>query len=121
MGSPRITLEGRIGTDIEYRQVVSSGVARFRVITNDRKKVNKVGPNDTFVEEWEDANTTGWNIEIWGNSALKVKNHLEKGDPIVLAGVIFEDKWTGKDGEQKSTFLIKADYIGLDVGKAKTQ
>ena len=92
MGSPRITLEGRIGTDIEYRQVVSSGVARFRVITNDRKKVNKVGPNDSVVEEWEDANTTGWNVEIWGNSALKVKNHLEKGDPIVLAGIIFEDK-----------------------------
>jgi len=113
MGSPRITMDGRIGTDIEYRTVGNSGVARFRAITNDRKLVE---------EEWTDANTTGWNVEIWGNSALKVKAHLEKGDPIVLEGIIFEDRWNDKvTGEPKSTFLIKASYIGLDVGKAKTQ
>ena len=111
MSSPRINLEGRIGTDIEYRTAGNSGVARFRVITNDRKKVD---------EEWQDANTTGWNVEIWGNSAQKVKAHLEKGDPIVLDGVIFEDKWEDKTtGEPKSTMLIKADYIGLNVGRVK--
>lgn len=113
MGSPRITLEGRIGTNVEYRQVGNSGVARFRAITNDRRKVD---------DEWQDTNTSGWNVEIWGNSAVKVKNHLEIGDPIVLEGVIFEDRWTDKTtGEPKSSFLIKADYIGLNVGRVNTQ
>lgn len=112
MGSPRITLDGNIAKAIEYRAVGNSGVARFRVMTNDRRKID---------DEWTDTNSTGWNVEIWGNSAIKVRDHLEVGDPIVLEGIIFEDKWEDKvTGEPKSSMVIKADYIGLNVGKAKT-
>jgi single-strand DNA-binding protein len=89
------------------------------MITNDRQKVRTTTENSVG-EEWEDANTTGWNVEIWGNSALKVRDHLEIGDPIIVLGVIFEDKWVDKTtGEEKSSLLVKAEAIGLDVGKVK--
>lgn len=117
MGSPTFTSRGRIGTDITYRAVGNSGVARFRMITNDRKKIDHAV--EVGQDQWEDANTTGWNVEIWGNSAIKVRDHLEKGDPIIVIGVIFEDKWTDKEGEEKSSMLVKAEAIGLDVGKVK--
>ena len=110
MVSPTINIDGRIGTDVEYRKVGESAVARFRVITNDRKKVD---------DEWTDTNTTGWNVEIWGYHADKVKAHLEKGDPVVITGIIFEDKWTGSDGTEKSSMLVKADHVGLNVGRVK--
>lgn len=116
MPSPRISVQGNIGTEITHRKVGNSAVARFRVITNDTKFVGT--SSESNKKEWEDINTTGWNVEIWGYHADKVAKHLEKGDPIVLEGKIFEDRWTDQNGEQKSSLLIKADYIGLNVGKA---
>lgn len=116
MPSPRIYIQGNIGTDITYRKVGNSAVARFRVITNDRKFVGATSeqPNK---KEYEDANTTGWNIEIWGYHADKVNKHLEKGDPVVIEGSIFEDRWTDSEGNEKFTLLVKAEYVGLNVGK----
>jgi len=109
MGSPVITMRGNIAKAIEYRVVGNSGVARFRMMTNDRKKVD---------EEWTDTNSSGWNVEIWGNSAIKVRDHLELGDPIIVIGTIFEDRWEDKvTGEPKFSLLVKAEAIGLDVGK----
>ena len=112
MGSPTITMRGNIAKAIEYRTVGNSGVARFRMMTNDRQKVK-----DTE-NEWEDKNSSGWNVEIWGNSAIKVRDHLELGDPIIVIGTIFEDRWEDKvTGEPKFSLLVKAEAIGLDVGK----
>ena len=109
MGSPVITMRGNIAKAIEYRVVGNSGVARFRMMTNDRKKVD---------EEWTDTNSSGWNVEIWGNSAIKVRDHLELGDPIIVIGTIFEDRWEDKvTGEPKFSLLVKAEANGLDVGK----
>lgn len=111
MGSPTITMRGNIAKAIEYRAVGNSGVARFRMMTNDRKNTDG---------EWSDTNSSGWNIEIWGNSAIKVRDHLEVGDPIIVIGVIFEDRWDDKvTGEPKFSLLVKAEAIGLDVGKVK--
>ena len=115
MPSPRIYMQGNIGTDISYRKVGNSAVARFRVITNDTKFVGN--SSESNKKEWEDIHTTGWNVEIWGYHADKVNKHLEKGDPVVIDGIIFEDKWTGQDGEQKSTLLVKAEYVGLNIGR----
>lgn len=111
MGSPTITLRGNIAKAVEYRTVGSSAVARFRMMTNDRQKVE---------DEWVDKNPSGWSVEIWGNSATKVRDHLEVGDPIIVLGVIFEDRWEDKvTGEQKSSLLIKAEAVGLDVGRVR--
>ena len=109
--NPTIYVNGRVGTNIEIRDVGSSKVARFRVVTNDRRK------NDQGI--WEDVNTSGWNIAAWDKLALKVVAHLEKGDPIMVYGRIFDDSWVDGEGNKRFSTEIRAEDIGLNVLLAK--
>lgn len=109
--NPTIYVNGRIGTEITTRNVGNTKVARFRVITNDRRK-NESG-------EWEDANTSGWNVAAWDKLGDKVIEHLEKGDPVMISGRIFEDSWVDGDGNKRFSTEIRAEDIGLNVLLAK--
>ena len=109
--NPTIHLNGRIGTDITPRTVGNTKVVRFRLVTNDRRK-NADG-------EWEDANVSGWNIAAWDKLGDKVLEHLEKGDPVMVTGRIFEDKWTDTDGNTRYSTEVRAEDIGLNVLLAK--
>lgn len=113
MSSPTITIAGNIGTEIKFRSTNNSEVANFRVITNDRRQ------NEN--NQWEDYNTTGWNVEVWGRLAKKVTEHLEKGDPVIITGSIYEQQWVGNQGDQMKTMIVKANNVALDVGLAKTK
>ena len=109
--NPTIYVNGRVGTNIEIRDVGSSKVARFRVVTNDRRK------NDQGI--WEDVNTSGWNIAAWDKLASKVAAHLEKGDPVMIYGRIFEDTWVDGEGNKRFSTEIRAEDIGLNILLAK--
>lgn len=104
--NPTIYVNGRIGTDVTVRPVGNTKVARFRVITNDRRKVDG---------EWEDINTSGWNVAAWDKLADKVSDHLEKGDPVMIYGRIFEDAWVDGEGNKRFSTEIRAEDIGLNI------
>ena len=109
--NPTIQIKGNIGTDIDERKVGNTKVARFRVITNDRRKNDK--------DEWEDANTSGWSIAAWDKLGQKVIDHLEKGDPVMIFGKIFEDSWVDSDGNKRFSTEVRAESIGLDIERVK--
>lgn len=110
--NPDIYVCGNIGTEITKRQVGNGTVVRFRVITNDRTK------NDQG--EWVNKNTSGWNVSAWDRLGEKVLTHLEKGDPVIIKGRIFEDTWTDNEGATRYSTEIRAEVIGLDVALAKS-
>lgn len=107
MANPTVVISGRVGTDIESRTVGGSQKVKFRLITSDRRKNDK--------DEWEDKNTSGWNITAWDKLAERVLNHLEKGDPVTVQGVAYEDSWEDKEGNKRKTVEIKANNISLDL------
>ena len=109
--NPTIYINGRIGTDITVRTVGNTKVAKFRVVTNDRRK------NESGV--WEDVNTSGWSIAAWDKLADKVEAHLEKGDPVMIYGRIFDDSWTDNDGNRRNSTEVRAEDIGLNILLAK--
>lgn len=109
--NPTIYINGRIGTDITVRTVGNTKVAKFRVVTNDRRK------NESGV--WEDVNTSGWSVAAWDKLADKVETHLEKGDPVMIYGRIFDDSWTDSDGNRRNSTEVRAEDIGLNVLLAK--
>lgn len=108
MSNPNITLIGRIATEPEFKTLPSgTSAARFRVITNDRRK-------NTF-GEWEDHDTSGWNIIAWDRLAENIIGQLSKGEQIIVNGIIKETSWVDSDGNKRYSFEVKAQHIGKDL------
>lgn len=109
MSNPNITLIGRIATEPEFKTLPSgSTVARFRVISNDRRK-NSFG-------EWEDHDTSGWNVIAWDRLAENISGQLNRGEQVIIYGTIKEISWMDSStGSRKYSFEIKAQHIGKDL------
>lgn len=109
MSNPTITLVGRIATEPEFKTLPSgTSMARFRVISNDRRK-NAFG-------EWEDHDTSGWNVVAWDRLAENVSGVLSRGEQIIVHGVIKEISWVDNStGDRRYSFEIKAQHIGKDL------
>lgn len=112
MSNPNITLIGRVANDIDHKILPSgTAVSRFRLITNDRKK-NAFG-------EWEDHDTSGWNITAWDRLAENIVSEFSRGEQVIVNGVIKEISWIDASGNKKYSFEVKAQHIGKDLLLAK--
>lgn len=109
MSNPNITLIGRVANDVEFKTLPSgTSVARFRLITNDRRK-NAFG-------EWEDHDTSGWNIIAWDRLAENIAGEFNRGEQVIVNGIIKETSWMDStSGERKYSFEVKAQHIGKDL------
>lgn len=108
MSNPNIVLSGRVGTDIESRQMTDGTMkAKFRIITSDRRK-NENG-------QWEDKDTSGWTVVAWGSLANKAIEHLSKGDPVTVQGTIKEVSWTDQEGNKKKSTETRASEIAINL------
>jgi single-strand DNA-binding protein len=80
---------------------------KFRMITNDWVK-DQDG-------QWGNKNTSGWNVEVWGDQAEKLKSHLKKGSGVMVMGKMRERLWEDKEGNKRSSVEVKADSVALDI------
>ena len=103
MANPTITLEGRIGQDPEP---VGSNGLRLRVATSDRVKNDETG-------NWEDKNTSWWTVKLWRNLSDQSKNVLKKGMEVTIIGKIYEENWTDKEGQKRTSYEVNADSIAV--------
>lgn len=107
MANPDITIRGNLASDPEIRNLPSGKVLNMRVITNDWYKDDN--------GEFKNKNTSGWNIEAWGDLAERAYNNLKKGDNVTIMGTIKERSYEAKDGSKRYTTEVKAFSIALDV------
>lgn len=105
-------IEGRIGKDIEIKQVGQSVVAKLSVATS---------------EKWTDKNTgqkqerTTWhNVEAWGKQAEIISQYFKKGDGIGLQGSIQTDEYE-KNGEKRYSNKIKLTSFWFPVSSSQAQ
>ena len=105
-------IEGRIGKDIELKQVGQSDVAKISVATS---------------EKWTDKNTgqkqerTTWhNVEAWGKQAEIISQYFKKGDGIGLQGSIQTDEYE-KNGEKRYSNKIKLTSFWFPVSSGQSQ
>lgn len=114
MSNPNIVLSGRIGTDIESKQMTDGTMkAKFRIITSDRRK-NEYG-------QWEDKDTSGWTVVAWGNLATKAIANLSKGDPVTVQGTIKEVSWLDPQGNKKKSTETRASEISINLYALKSE
>jgi single-strand DNA-binding protein len=113
MSNPNLTIIGRIGTDPEFKTYNGTPVVKFRVITSDRRK-NEQG-------QWEDVNTSGWNVSAWNNVADSAKGTLKKGQEVIIMGNMKEDTWKDNEGNPRRSVEIKANSIGITTYSVKKE
>lgn len=102
--NPEITIKGRLGADPE--KVGQTGL-KLRVVTNDRTK-NQNG-------DWEDKDTSWWTVKLWNGLADSSKNILKKGQEVIISGTIYQENWTDSNGNQRSSYEVRADNIAVGV------
>lgn len=101
----RVILIGHLGRDPETRSLENGAmVAKFSVATNERYQ-DKEG-------NWQDQ--TEWHeIIAWRNWAERAEKNLKKGMLIYLEGKLTHRTWQDKDGNNRKTTEVVADYFRI--------
>jgi len=101
----KITLIGNLGKDPEMRYLPSGeAVAVFNVATTETWKDKQGGKQDR----------TDWHrVEFIGRIAEVCGEYLKKGSSIYIEGSVRYDKWTDKDGVEKTMTKIRGDRMQM--------
>ena len=105
MSNPEVTIIGRLAADPEFKEFGNGTIAKFRIITSDRRK-NEDG-------QWVDINTSGWNVAAWNNLAESCRNVLAKGQEVIVIGTIKEEGWTDREGNSRKSVEVNASTVGV--------
>lgn len=110
MSLNKVMLLGRLGKDVEFKQLDSgSSVARFSVATGEKYK-DKAG-NVVEKTEWH-------NVVVWSKLAELCSEYLHKGSQVFVEGKITTRKWQNKEGQDQYTTEISARSVQfLDPNK----
>jgi single-strand DNA-binding protein len=101
----RVILIGNLGRDPEVRSLENGAmVAKFSLATSEsyRDKEN----NWQELTEWHD-------IIVWRTVAERAEKSLKKGMTIYLEGKLTHRTWQDKDGNNRKTTEIVADYFRI--------
>lgn len=102
------TIGGNVGTEPQIRFLGSgTAVANFNIACN--KPGAKKG--DGQEPDW-------FKVEIWGDDAQAAVDTLRKGSRVAVTGRVRTERWTGKDGTERVTTVIRADSWSSPDGQA---
>ena len=103
MANPTITIVGRVGQEPVK---LNGGGIRLRVVSNDRVKNDLTG-------NWDDKDTSWWTVKAWKSLAEQASSILKKGQEVVIMGKIYEETWTDKEGNSRTTYEVNAETIAV--------
>ena len=105
----KVTLIGNLGRDPELRYLPSGeAVATFSVATTEQWKDKQGGKQER----------TDWHrIEFIGRTAEVCGEYLKKGAAVYIEGRIQYDKWTDKEGVEKTMTKIRGDRMQMLGGR----
>lgn len=107
--SASIILVGNLAQDPELKFTgAGKALAKLAVVTSKRKKNDQTG-------QWEDTDTTFWNVTVWDKTAEHVADSLQKGDPVIVNGTAAERSWQNDAGEKRSRVEVNATNIAIDL------
>lgn len=111
MPLPRISGEFTLGGDPELRFTQSGkAVASFSAIAS---KSKNVGTREN--PDWQDDKEIWVRVTVWDKIAENVAESLEKGSRVVIIGEIFTEKYTDRDGNERTSLNVNAFEIGPSI------
>lgn len=91
----KVIIEGRLTSDSTLKKLPSgSQVLTFRIANNVYNRDNEV--------------TNYIDVELFGDRCEKLVNYLTKGKKVLADGKLKEDRWTDKDDNKRSKYIIVA-------------
>jgi single-strand DNA-binding protein len=106
--STNVTLTGTLGRDPELRFTRDGkAVVTMNVVTSKSVKTDD--------GKWENHEETWWRVTAWEKLAENVAETLLKGDPVVIIGRSFMDKYEDKDGNERQSLKVNAYNVALDL------
>ncbi|MGB9811366.1 MAG: single-stranded DNA-binding protein [Dictyoglomus turgidum] len=96
----KVILAGRLVADPEL-MVIKNGkdtqLCRFRIASNTVFRSKK---ETLFIR-----------VVVFGNQAVRIKEHLKKGDPVIVDGRLRMDQYTGKNQEKTISYEVIANRV----------
>ncbi len=113
----RITIVGNLGRDVELKYTPAGmAVGNFSVATTESRK-----SKDKDSESGYDKITTWFNCTVWGKQAENAAKFLVKGSPVYLDGKLTEERWTDKEGNEKTKLAINVTDVQFLERKDQAQ
>ena len=101
-----VIVMGNVGRDVEVRYMPSGdAVANLSIATSETWKDKATG---------EKKEATEWHkVVFYGKLAEVVGQYVKKGSSIYIEGSLHTKKWTDKDGQEKYSTEIKANFMQM--------
>ena len=112
-----VTLVGNLTDDPELRFTANgAAVANFRIAVSRRVR-------DAETNEWRDADTSFFRVNVWRQLAENVAESLSRGMRVVVTGTLRMRSWETQEGEKRSVVEIEAEDVGpsLKFATAKVE
>lgn len=102
-----ITIRGNVGRDPELRFLPSGdAVCNFSVAVSERVKKG---------DAWEETDPSWYRVTVFGREAEAVAEHLRGGQPVIVCGTQTLEKFTDKQGLERQTAAIRAEWRGVGI------
>ena len=99
-----VTIVGNIVSEPELRFTPSGkAVANFRVAQNHKRFSQET-------KKWENANTTFYSVNAWGDQASNIAGALNKGTEVVVVGKFEAREYETKDGDKRLSLEISVNF-----------
>lgn len=109
MSNPTVTLKGRIATQPELRPSKDGKFVTTLTIVTDRRKKDA---ND----QWTSVEVTWWRcVAFDAPLAENIAEYMEKGMAVIAEGTAYQDDWTDKDGNTRTSLKCTLSSIGEDL------
>ncbi len=102
----QITISGNLVRKPEIKYVGSNDTALTKItVANNRSYLDKD-------KDWQQE-TTFVDCEVWGTRAERVEKKCDKGSPVIIEGLLKQNKWEDKDGNSHSKLLLRAQKVHI--------
>ena len=107
MNETLVTLVGNVATNVEFRETVTGGVARFRFAVTARRW-------DRERAVWTDGATSFYTVSAWRSLGANLAASVSVGEPLVVHGRL-RVREEEHDGRRKTFVDVDALAVGHDL------
>ncbi|MET7618168.1 single-stranded DNA-binding protein [Streptomyces sp. NPDC005408] len=107
MNDTMVTLVGNVATNVEYRESVAGGMARFRFAVTPRRWDKQSG-------SWTDGHTSFYTVFAWRSLAINLVGSVSVGEPLLVHGRL-KVREEERDGQRRASVEIGAVAVGHDL------
>jgi single-strand DNA-binding protein len=112
--SVEVSVSGYVGTDPGFYEAKSNEGADFSTF--------RLAHTGSFFNakknEWKDDKTMWFTVKTFRSLAKNVSEKIKKADPVIVKGQLSQEEYKGEDGETRTSLVIDAKHIGIDLAKA---